>query len=151
MIHRTEYIIYLYKSLAEHIIKNEIMQLLSKYTYENNIMNTETVKRISQIHFILTCCKDWLKSLNKRVALQSLFIYYTMKNMGEQYKNNKNKITVPTWNDELELINGSFSVPDIQDYFIYIIKKRWTVTTNPLIHLYIKKINNRLVFRKRWV
>ena len=37
MIHRTKYIIYLYKSLAERIMKKEIMQLLPKYTYGNNI------------------------------------------------------------------------------------------------------------------
>ena len=33
------------------------------------------------------------------------------------------KIISPTWNDEFELPDGSYSVSDIQDYIEYIIKK----------------------------
>ena len=36
---------------------------------------------------------------------------------------------------------------DIQDYIEYIIKKHDTLSTNPFIHVYINKINNRLVFK----
>ena len=32
-------------------------------------------------------------------------------------KNNKFKISAPTWNEEFELLDGSYSVSDIQDYF----------------------------------
>ena len=32
------------------------------------------------------------------------------------------KIIDPTWNDEIELPDGSYSVSDIQDYIKYIIK-----------------------------
>ena len=32
------------------------------------------------------------------------------------YKNNKLKIIAPTWNDEFELPNNSYSVSDIPDY-----------------------------------
>ena len=32
------------------------------------------------------------------------------------------KISAPTWNEEFELPDGSYSVADIQDYFEYIIK-----------------------------
>ena len=39
------------------------------------------------------------------------------------YKNNKFKISAPTWNEEFELADGSFSIPSIQDYFEYIFKK----------------------------
>ena len=39
-----------------------------------------------------------------------------------------------TWNYEFEL-------PDIQDYIKYIIKKHEAVTTIPLIHVYISRIN----------
>ena len=35
---------------------------------------------------------------------------------------------------------------DIQDYFEYIIKKHKTLTTIPSFHVYINRINNRLVF-----
>ena len=33
------------------------------------------------------------------------------------------------WNDEFELPDGSYSVLDIQDYIIYIIRKHKTLTT----------------------
>ena len=36
--------------------------------------------------------------------------------------NNKFKISAPTWNDEFDLPEGSYSVSDIQDYFEYVIK-----------------------------
>ena len=61
---------------------------------------------------------------NKNMALANLSIYYTSKNIRSEYKlNNKLKISAPTWNDEFNLPNGSYSVPDIQDYFKIIIKK----------------------------
>ena len=59
----------------------------------------------------------------KDIALSNLSIYYTWKNMKSSYNNNKFKISAPTWNDEFELPDGSYSVSDIQDYFEYILKK----------------------------
>ena len=44
------------------------------------------------------------------------------------------------------MLDSSYSVSDIQDYNEYIIKKHETLTATPLIHVYINKINNRLVF-----
>ena len=32
-------------------------------------------------------------------------------------------MSAPTWSDEFELPDGSYSLSDIQDYFEYIIKK----------------------------
>ena len=49
------------------------------------------------------------------------------------YKNNTFKISAPTWNEEFELADGSYSVSDIQDYFEYIIKKHETGTNDPSI------------------
>ena len=43
------------------------------------------------------------------------------------------KISAPTWNEELELTDGSNSVSDIQDYFEYISEKHGEVTDNPSI------------------
>ena len=37
------------------------------------------------------------------------------------YKNNKLKISSPTWNDKFELSVRSYSVSDIQDFFKYIL------------------------------
>ena len=47
---------------------------------------------------------------------------YMWKNIRTQYKNSKFKIIAPTWNDEFELPDGSYSVSDIQDHIEYIIK-----------------------------
>ena len=35
------------------------------------------------------------------------------------------KISLPTWNDEFKLPDGSYSVPDIQDYFQFMLKRTW--------------------------
>ena len=43
--------------------------------------------------------------------------------------------------------DDSYPVSDIQDYIEYIVKKHETLTTIPPIHVYISKINNRLVFK----
>ena len=64
-----------------------------------------------------------LRSSDKHAALQNLSIYYKWKNIRKQYKNNKLKIIVPTYNDEFELPDGSYSVSDIEDYIEFIIKK----------------------------
>ena len=57
------------------------------------------------------------------MAFANLSIYYTWKNIRSAYNNNKFKISVPTWNDEFELPDGSYSISDIQAYFEFIIKK----------------------------
>ena len=88
-----------------------------------------------------------LRSSNIHFALQNSSIYCTWKNIRKEYKNNKAKIIAPTWNDEFELPDGSYSVSDIQDYIEYIIKKHETLTIIPPIHVYINRINNRLVFK----
>ena len=70
----------------------------------------------------------------KSIALLNLSIYYTWKNVKSSYNNNEFKISAPTWNEKLELLDGSYSVSDIQDYFEYIVSifsknimKRWTI------------------------
>ena len=62
-------------------------------------------------------------------------------------KNNTFKISVPTWNKEFELPDGSNSVSDIQDYFEYIIKKHETVSENSSVRIYVNKIKNRITSR----
>ena len=70
-----------------------------------------------------------------------------MKNIRKHYKNNKLKIIAPTWNGEFELPDSCDSVSDIQNSIGYIIKKHETLTTIFPIHVYINRINNRLVFK----
>ena len=45
--------------------------------------------------------------------------------MKNSYKNNKFKVSAPTWNEEFELPHESYSISDIQDYSKYILKKLW--------------------------
>ena len=85
--------------------------------------------------------------LKQIAALQNLSIYYTWKNIRQQYKNDKHKTIAPTWYDEFELPDGSYSVSDIQDYIQYILKKHETLSDNPPIHIYINRSNNSLLFK----
>ena len=39
------------------------------------------------------------------------------------------------------------SIADIQDHFEFIIKKHETLSENPSIQIYLKKIKNRIVFK----
>ena len=42
---------------------------------------------------------------------------------------------------------GSYSIADIQDYFIFIIKNPENLTENSPVQIYPNKIKNRIVFR----
>ena len=97
---------------------------------------------MSHTNFFLTCHKD----RGKHVALQNLSIYYTWEKVRKQYNKNKIRIIVQASNDEFELLDGFYSVWDIQNYIDYIIKKYETITILP-IHVYINRINNTLVFK----
>ena len=91
---------------------------------ETIFMDTENSKTCEPQKFFLNLSQRLdLKSLNKHVFLQNLSIYYTRKNIRQQYKGNKLKIIAPTLNDEFELPDGSYSVSDIRNYIKYIIKK----------------------------
>ena len=57
-----------------------------------------------------------LKNPNKNMALGSLSISYTWKNVKLTYNNNKFKISAPTWNETFDLPNGSYNISEIQDY-----------------------------------
>ena len=48
-----------------------------------------------------------LKDPNKNIVWSNLTIYWTWKNIKSEYNNNKFKISVPTWNDEFDLSDGS--------------------------------------------
>ena len=86
-------------------------------------MNTENSKTNESHKFVLNLSQRLdLRSSDELVALQNLSIYYTWKNMRKQCKKNKLKIIAPTWYDEFELPDGSYSVSDIQDYIECIIK-----------------------------
>ena len=84
---------------------------------------------------------------NKNTGLVNLSIYYIWKNIKSLYNNNKFKISAPTWKDEFELPDGSYSTSEIQNYFEFIIKKHETSTEDPPIQIYPNKIKNRIAFK----
>ena len=88
-----------------------------------NSENSKTPKPHILIHKLTN--KLDLRIGKKVIALSNLSIYYTWENIKSSYNNNKFKISVPTWNDEFELLNGSYSISDIQDYFENIFRKTW--------------------------
>ena len=81
------------------------------------------------------------------MALANLSIYYTWKNVKSIYKNNKFKISTPTWSQKFDLSDGSYNIPEIQDYFEYIIKKHETIAETAPILIYANNINNKIVFK----
>ena len=56
------------------------------------------------------------------------------------YNNNKFKISAPTWNDKFELLDGLYSVSDIQDYFEYILEKHGEDIDELSVQIYVNKI-----------
>ena len=94
-------------------------------------MNSENSKT-SDSHRLLL---DFLNEINLNRS-----IYYTYKNVKESYKNNEFKISFPTWTEEFELPDGSYSVLDIHNYFQNILKQHDTVTDNLSIMVSVNKI-----------
>ena len=88
-----------------------------------------------------------LRNPNKNMALANLSIYYTWKNVKSIYKNNKFKISAPTWNETFDLPDGLYNISEIQDYIEYIIKKHKTIGENAPILIYANTINSRIVFK----
>ena len=113
-------------------------------------MNTENSKTSEPHRFKLDLTdKLNLKDPKKNMALANLSIYYTWKNIKSEYNNNKFKISAPTWNETFDLLDGSYSIADIQDYFEFIIKKHENLTENATVQIYVDKIKNQNVFKIR--
>ena len=111
-------------------------------------MNSENSKT-SEYHVLVLKLTDKLdlRRGQKNVALSNLSIYHTWKNIKSSYNNNRFKISAPTWNEGFELPNGSYSISDIHDYFEYILKEHGENVNNPLIRIYVNKIENRITFQ----
>ena len=105
--------------------------------------------KTSDPHIVLHNLTDKI-NLNRRdkyVALSNLSIYYTWRNIKKSYKNNKFKISASTWNGEFELLDGSYCISDIQDYFEYLLKNHVEETINPSIRICVNKTENRITFK----
>ena len=111
-------------------------------------MNSENSKT-SEPHILILKPTDKLdlRRGENIIALSNLIIYFTWKNIKSSYNNTKFKISAPTWNDKFELLDGSYSVSNIQDYFEYILKKHGENTDKPSVQIYVNKIENRVTFK----
>ena len=77
-------------------------------------MNTGNSKTNEPQRFRLSLAdKRNLKNPSKNMALANLSIYYTWKNIKSAYNNNKFKISAPTWNDQFDFPDGSYSIAGI--------------------------------------
>ena len=109
-------------------------------------MNTSNSKTNKSNRFVYQFTdKLNLKNPNKNIALANLSIYYTWKNIKSEYNNNKFKISAQTWNDEFNLLDGSYSAFDIQDCFDCF-KKHETITDrdNPPVEIDVNDIKNSM-------
>ena len=104
-------------------------------------MNSEN-RRTSEYHVLEFKLVDKLdlRRGQKSVALSNLSIYYTLRNIKNSCENNELKISAPTWRDEFELPDGSYLIPNIQDYFEIILKKHGESVDNQSIEKYVGKI-----------
>ena len=133
--------------MEQRKLNNTMNSIKLENRMDTIFINSENSKT-SDSHRLLLNLTDKVnqKRSGKYVALSNLSIYYIQKNIKKSYKN-KIKILAPTWNEEFELPNGSYSASDIQDCFEYINKSQ-TVTDNPSIVIYLNKIKNRITFMK---
>ena len=111
-------------------------------------MNSENSKTSKPHVLILKLTNKLdLRIGEKAIALSNLSFYYTWRNIKNSYNNNKFKISAPTWNDEFELPDGSYSVSNIQDCFEYILEKHGEDIDELSEQIYVNEIQNRITFK----
>ena len=113
-------------------------------------MNSKNSKLSDRHRLLLNLTnKINLTRSGKYATLSNLSLQYTWKNIKKSYKNNKFKISSLTWNEEFELLDGSYSISEIQDYFEYILKEHLEKINdnNISIEIYLNKIESRIKFK----
>ena len=137
------------KEITEKVYNNIKNSIKLQHRIDAIFMNSDNSKTSDSPRLLLNFSdKINLKRSDKYVALSNLSIYYTWKNIKKSYKNSKFKLSAPTWNEEFELPDGSYSASDIQDYFEYILKEhREKKTDNHSMEIYPNKIENRITFK----
>ena len=93
-------------------------------------MDTENSKTTDSNRFRLYFTNKIDLRGNKTVSLSHLSMYYAWKNIEKECKNNKFKLSGSTWDETFDLPDGSYTIEDIQDYFLWIIKKHETDVTS---------------------
>ena len=88
---------------------------------EKLFINSEDSKTSESHVLVLKLTDEFdLRRGERNVALTSLSMYCTWKNIKSLYNNNKFEISALTWNDKFELPDEPYSLSDIQDCFEYI-------------------------------
>ena len=129
---------------------NEILKIIYALYQEieiikkvyNNIMNS--IKFLNRVDTIFVSSKNiktselhWLLfNLTGKINIKTC-----EKNIRKSYQNNKFKISAPTWNEEFELPDRSYSVSDIQNYFDCFFK----IIINSIANLYRKELKNQIL------
>ena len=106
---------------------------------ETFFMNTKNSKTSEPYRFRYDLI-DKLDLRNKNMALRNLSIHYTWKNVKSIHKNNKFKISARTWSQKFNLPDGSYNIPEIQDYFEYIITKHENVCIYTVLNMLVDNI-----------
>ena len=83
----------------------------------------------------------------KRLLRYKILVLITHGETKSSYNNNKFKISTITRNEEFELLAGSYSISDIQDYFEYILENHGESADNPPVQKNINKTENRITFK----
>ena len=91
-------------------------------------MSSENTKT-SEYHVLVLKLTD---KLDLRIGQKNCCFIHGKNNN----KFNKFKISAPTWNEEFELPDGSYSISHIQDYFEYFLKKHSESVDSPRIRIY---------------
>ena len=80
---------------------------------ENIIMNAINSKTAKSNGFRLSFTNKLDLRGNKTISLANLSIHYTWQNVKEEYNTNKFKLIGPTWDETLDLPDGSYTIADI--------------------------------------
>ena len=116
----------------------------------NIFMNTTNSKTIESNRFTLYFTNKVDLREQKTISLASLSIYYSWQNVKNEYKNDKFKLSGPTWDLTFDLPNGRYTIADMQDYFLWIVKKHETDVKSseesPIL-IYPNTIKNRIIFK----
>ena len=114
-------------------------------------MNSKNSKTFNP-HRVLLNIKDKtnLNRSDNYVALSNLSMYDTWQRIKGHIRPigfNKFQISAPTWNEEFESPDVSYSISGIQDYFEYVLKNHGENTINPSLWIHVNKIESRITFK----
>ena len=98
--------------------RNDSKSIWEYNDFSKGIILNSTNSKTSDTHRLLLNLADKvnLKRSDKYVALSNLTCTIHGK-IWKKIRQEQNKISTPTWNEEFELPDGSYSISDIQDYF----------------------------------